>query len=170
VCDTDRRTHLPHRSDNISPLNSIRIFPWIKALSFSRDSPNLLYHGFPRRAVRVTRDRPALEKERKKAYFPFLVVAFLLWLCIHSANNPHDRLSHLLSYPFLAMFFWAGNGRPPPQIFCLTSFVHRFSVQASRQSSAFYFHHLLGAGALQNPTLFLFCQEASACIFLDTFA
>ena len=105
-------------------------------LSFSRDSPNLLYHGFPRRAVKSTGIK--LARKRGKKAFPFLAVTSL-WLCVHSANNPHDRL-YLISFPLPLQYFLGGKGKNIfPNTSALTSFVHQTSVQASRQISAFLF-------------------------------
>ena len=76
-------------------------------LSFSLDSPNLLYHGFPRRAVESTGIN--LARKRGKKAFPFLDVTSL-WLCVHSANNPHDRL-YLISFTLPLQYFLGGKGK-----------------------------------------------------------
>ena len=153
VCDTDRRTHLPHRSDNISPLNSIRIFPWIKILSFSRDSPNLLYHGFPRRAVRVTRDRLALEKRGKKHISLFLsslsfsgfvyillitlTIAYLISFHILSLRCSLGGKGETTSPNLLPYFFCSSIQRASEQAI-IGVFSFPWSRRASR-SNTFYF-------------------------------
>ena len=108
-------------------------------LSFSRDSPNFLYHGFPRRAVESSGINLALKGEGKNA-FPFfrhrLPLAFVL-----SANNPHDRLSHLF-YSSRAVFFGLQWAKTLLYFFCSSN------QRASEQATIGVLSHFSGAGAL----------------------
>lgn len=157
-------TGLAHCFNHISPLNRTPIFPRINFIVLSRFPHFSLYHGFPRRAMESPRI-DWLGRGGKKR-FPFLVVTSL-WLLYILLITHHDRLSHLF-YSSLAVF----SGRegeesfsnPHALLLLLSS-----SVQASRQSSAFFSFFVLEPA--RSIHIFLFLKwHRKAFFFKTTFA
>ena len=110
---------------------------------FSRDSPNLLYSRFHRRAVKPP-GSTGLEKRREKKQFVFPRRHFPLAF-VHSANNPYDRLSRL---------FYCSTSYFVHQATCKRAGNHRRSLLLLLEPARFGSH------------IFLFLQEASESIFL----
>jgi hypothetical protein len=97
----------------------------------------------------------ALKGEGKNA-FPFsrhrLPLAFVL-----SANNPHDRLSHLF-YSSLAIILGREGDDTFPESFCFaSSFVHQAACKRAGNHPAFFFFFLEPA---RSGLHFFFSQKA----------
>ena len=104
----------------------------------TRDSPNLLYHGFPEEPwSRPGSTLARIGKKRKKHFTPFLSKKTSFDFVYILLNNPHDRSI------FLCSILWGGKRGSLPEIFALLCFILLLlppaCKRASRQIGVFSF-------------------------------